>query len=219
MNQTPALHHKKTHRYPDVVLIGPAGAGKTTIGMMLAERLGLPSICLDEIAEPYYEERGFGQAVTQRLMKEQGFASMYRQLAPALAHATVRMIEDHDHGVLDLGAGHSHFADAGLFNQVKHALAPCPHVILLLPSPDLNASVQVLRARSLTERGWDWNADGYDYIEHWVKDACNHELATLTVYTHGQTPKQICDAILHHLQNAPHPTVSRSGDLEQKDDG
>jgi hypothetical protein len=190
------MNQNLNRKYPEVVLIGPAGAGKTTVSELLAARLQLPCICLDEIAEKYYAEAGFGHEVQQRLMKEIGFAAMYRQLAPALAHATVRMLEDHDRGVMDLGAGHSHFADAALFERVRRALAPCPNVVLLLPNPDLDRSVQLLRQRSLAERGWDWNAEGYDYIEHWTKDACNHTLATLTIYTEGRTPQETCEELV-----------------------
>ena len=182
------------------MLIGPAGVGKTTVGELLAPRLQLPSICLDEIAQTYYDELGWTHDKAMGLIKDIGFGAMYRQMAPILAHATVRLLQEHQHGVFDLGAGHSHFADSTLFAQVQQALAPCPNVVLLLPSPDLDRSVTVLRARSIAERGWDWNADGYDYIAHWTKDHCNHTLATLTVYTEGRTPEQTCDEVLAKLK-------------------
>lgn len=202
MEQQTHTQTEKTRKYPEMVLIGPVGAGKSTIGQLLVERLQLPGISLDEIAEKYYDEMGVGDEVRTRLIKEIGFGAMYQQTTPALAHAVVRMFEDHDHAVFDLGAGHSHFEDALLFAKVQQALAPCPNVVFLLPSPDLDQSVEILRARSIAERGWDWNADGYDYIAHWVKDACNHVLATLTVYTEGRTPAETCEEILTRIRPA-----------------
>ncbi|MCU0493968.1 MAG: hypothetical protein MUD01_20450 [Chloroflexaceae bacterium] len=186
--------------YPQLVLIGPIGVGKTTVSELLGARMGLPVVCLDEIAGSYYAEVGFDDATSARLIKELGFGQFYRQLQPALAHATIRMIGDYTDGIMDLGAGHSHFADHALFNQVQHALAPCNNVVLLLPTADLQRSVEILRARSITERGWDWNPDGYDYIEHWVMDSCNHALATATIYTEGRTPEETCDEIIASMR-------------------
>lgn len=183
-----------------IVLIGPAGAGKTTQGALLAQYLELPSICLDEIAEEYYEQCGFGQATIQTMLKEQGFLATYRQHGVGMAYASERILADYPIGVLDFGAGHSHFQDHELFMRVQRALAPCKNVILLLPSSDLARSVQILRERSKAERGWDWSADGYDFIEHWVKDPDNHRLATITVYTEGKSPQETCDEILYRLR-------------------
>jgi hypothetical protein len=189
----------KPRSYPQVVLIGPTCAGKSTISELLAERLNLPLVSLDEIAEHYYAEIGMTREVTEALIQEQGFAALYTQLAPAMAHATMRLIEDHETGIMDLGAGHSHFTDAILFEQVRAALAPCPNVVLLLPCPDLERAVAIVRARNLAERGWDWKLNGYDYLEHWVKGACNHRLATLTMYTENNTPVETCEALMMQL--------------------
>lgn len=182
-----------------VVLIGPTCAGKTTQSELLARRLGLPAICLDEIAEPYYEASGFGHEVIARLLNEQGFLATYRQHGRGMAYATERMLAEYDRGILDLGAGHSHFQEPELFERVRRALAPCPNVVLLLPSPDLDESVRIIRARNLAERGWDWSDGGYDFIEHWIKDPCNHELAKQTIYTEGRSAEAVCDEIVGRL--------------------
>jgi len=141
-----------------------------------------------------------GRAVRQRLQAEQGFLASYREWWPALAHATERLMAEHGQGILDLGAGHTHYEDDHLFARVRRVLAPCPNVVFLLPSPDLDRSVRILRERSIAERGADWIADGYDFIEHWVKDSCNHDLATMTVYTEGRTPQETCAEIEHQLR-------------------
>lgn len=183
----------------DLVLIGPVCAGKSTLGPLLAERLHLPYVSLDDVFWRYYEEEGYRQEAFWQVVREQGFRAAGQLLPPLFVRAVERILKEHPHSIIELGAGHTHYEDASLFQRVRHVLAPYRHVILVLPSPDLDESASILKARCQAERGQDWVHDGYDAIEHWVKDACNHELATLTVYTNGNTPLQTCDEILKHL--------------------
>ncbi len=185
----------------DIILIGPVTAGKSTVAPLLAERLQIPHIALDRIAAAYYEESGCGEDVFEKIRQEQGFLAAYRRWWPSLAYATERLLTDYHHCVIDLGAGHSHYEDPELFARVRRALAPYRSVVLLLPSPDLDASVHILRGQAREQQGWDWVPDGYDFIEHWVKDHCNHDLATMIVYTQGRTPAETCDDILLCVQH------------------
>jgi shikimate kinase len=190
-----------TSKIPSAILIGPTGAGKSTVGLLLADRLNLPSVSMDEIAEPYYNECNFGIAVFQRLRAEQGFLSTHRQWEPVRVHAIERVLsEECGHVVLDLGAGHTHYEDPMMFDRVRRSIELCPNVVLLLPSADLDRSVRLLKERCRSERGDDWVKDGYDFIEHWVKDSCNHDLATLTIFTDGKTPTDSCEEIFARIQ-------------------
>jgi len=184
---------------PGIVLIGPVATGKSTLARLLAHELRLSYVSLDEITDRYYEERGLSQAILAQLIQDQGFLAAYRKWWPSLAYVTERVLTEHPHSVVDLGAGHSHYEDPELFARIQRALAPYGHVILVLPSPDLDRSVSTLRERSVQQRGWDWNVDDYDFIDHWVKDHCNHDLATITVYTEGKTPEETCTEILARL--------------------
>ncbi len=118
---------------------------------------------MDRIAHVYYEESGFGEAAFEKINREQGFLAAFRQWWPSVAYATERVLADHRHCVIDLGAGHSHYEDRVLFERIQRAFAPYQNVVLLLPSPDLDKSVRILRARNLEQRDWDWVADGYDF--------------------------------------------------------
>jgi hypothetical protein len=135
-------------------------------------------------------------ALYEQIEQERGFLAAYRHWWPAYPYVLERLIHDHPSGILDLGAAHTHYEDSQLFMRVKSLLAPYAHVVLLLPTPDLDRSIALLRERSAREQGWEWRVDEYDFIAHWVSDPCNAELATHTVYTEDKTPEQTCAEII-----------------------
>lgn len=178
-----------------IVFIGPVGAGKSTQCKLVAQALGKKSLSLDSVADKYYKENGFSLSEFQA-MKKTGFFQAYNQWWPSLAYAARKVVKDYPDYVIDFGAGHSHYQDSQLFESVKDALSLCLYVILLLPSSNLDYSVSVLRERSMKQRGRDWIYGDYDFIAHWVKDACNQSLATITIYTDGKSPEETRDEII-----------------------
>lgn len=180
----------------NIIIIGPAGAGKSTQGKLVAMALNKQSLELDHVANDYYEASDFSSSEFQKAKKEKGLLTAYRLWCPSLAYAAQQVVKDYTDYVIDFGAGHSHYEDKLLFKDVKKALAGCKNKILLLPSADLDRSVSQLRQRCIEKRNRDWIHNGYDFIEHWVKDDCNHDLATVTIFTDGKTPEQTCEEIL-----------------------
>lgn len=189
----------------NIILIGPVGTGKSTQGKLIAKALDKRLVSLDRIAEDYYRANGFGESQFQNAKNEKGFLAAYRLWWPSLAYAARQVVMDYSDCVIDFGAGHSHYEDELLYKGVKEALGGCQNIILLLPTEDLDRSVSLLKERTINQRNTDWIREGYDFIEHWVKDNCNHDLATITVYTDGKTPEQTCAEILKAIDadNAP----------------
>jgi len=183
-------------RTDTVVLIGPIGTGKSTVAALLAERMGVPRHPMDDDRWRYYEEIGYSKETEKTLREGEGFSALARYWKPFEAHAVERILEEHRDCVIDFGAGHSVYDDAEQFTRVERALADYAHVVLLLPSPDLDRSVGLLRERTRTFMGWDGVIDGFDWHEHFVKHPSNHRLAKKVVYSEGKTAEQTCEDVL-----------------------
>ncbi len=179
----------------DVILIGPIGAGKSTIGALLASRLGLFQHSMDDRRWDYYKEIGYDEEVAKHKRETEGFWGIYQYWKPFEAYAVERLLSEYQQCVIDFGAGHSVYEDAVLFQRVEQALSPYPNVVLLIPSPDLDESVKILN-----ERNKYVLADKPNINEHFVRHNSNYQLAKFTAYTKDKTPQETCDDILKLIQ-------------------
>jgi len=184
-------------------LLGPYLSGKSTIRHLLASALDLPQCSLNPfedgaLCRGYYRDAGLDEAEVQRLLSVACPDARYCYMKPFEAHAVIQCVEEHPGYIIEIGATHSVYEDERLFQQVRQALDPHRNVILLLPSPDREASYRALRKRYSA-------VAGTVLIEHFVKHHSNRDLATHTVYTKGNTAEETRDEILDALKKAGSP--------------
>lgn len=186
-------------RTPKLVLVGPAGAGKSTLGRIVAARLGSPFVELDAIAHPYYQELGWSVARLRERAAEVGRWAAEVDWEPARAHAVSRVVTDYPGAVIALGAGHTSYTRDENLAIAREALRQCDHVVRVLPSPHTALSLSVLRERCMASKGHDWIVDGHDFLADWVNDPRSDALATRTVYTNSESPEQTGERLLREV--------------------
>jgi shikimate kinase len=177
-----------------IILIGPMKAGKTTVGTRLAARLDCPFISLDRLERRYAEALGFDALLADTIQASQGDWAWYIYRRQFFAEVVVQFLADHASGVLELGGGHPILADEVEQARVDRALAPFRHVVLLLPTPDIVASLSILKGRQKPAyRDDDWN-------EKFLQDDRYFRLAKQVIYTESQSPEATCTEILARIE-------------------
>src|SRR5262245_675725 len=131
-----------------IVLIGPGNAGKTTLSKLLGAALGWPAIDLDNVRWDYFAQIGYDAAKAKEIRQTGGMPALATYWKPFDIYSVECFTRDYPvQHVLAFGAGQSVYDDEAMFQRAQAALAPFPHVILLLPSPDVDESVHITRAR------------------------------------------------------------------------
>jgi len=177
----------------ETVLIGAISVGKSTIGKLLSQELGIPLVSMDQVRWRYYEDNGWNQEEQQAIAREEGFIGVYRYWKPFEVNAVERIVCEHKHSVIDLGAAHSVHDNADDFNRVAKALAPISNVVHILPSPDQQESIDILHKRRAKK------INGVEIIEFLLSHPSYDELSDHVVYTEGKTLEQARDAVLEQL--------------------
>jgi shikimate kinase len=176
----------------EILLLGPVRTGKSTLGSLLAQQLGVPQVSLDQLRWRYYEEIGYDAELARTIRQHGGFLALtlYWQLFDA--YSVERVLAEHSNCVIDFGAGVGVYECHEQFARVKRALAGYRNVFLILPSPDRRESLQILRERD-EEPPPDLN---FDFNAHFLAHHGYYDLAKGTVYTKGRTPAESCAEIV-----------------------
>lgn len=177
---------ESAHRGPTAVIIGPPGAGKSTIGTLLAERLGVDFIDIDIVVE----DRA-GKPVGDIFLDEGEGA--FRRLERAAVADALREAS----GVVALGGG------SVLDERTRTDLASHSVVYLQVDFADAVKRVGLNQARPLL--AGNPRARLKALLEERLP--IYEGLATATINTTGYHPEEIVDEILTALGN--HPAGSR----------
>lgn len=182
-----------------LVLMGPSGVGKSTIGSQVAQQIGLPFHDLSVDADQYRGPDYPNQKTLSEIYASEGYGAVIRHLMPHRAAVLQRALQDYGSGVIEVGALYSIYESDELLDQVKEAFASYDEAVLLLPSPDVEQSIQILEARTrIVYRGQEW-------FEFLARHPSHSRLANHTVYTQGKSPGETALEIVNRLEEPLQP--------------
>jgi len=188
---------------PTIILIGPLGAGKSTVAHLLAKKLELPQCSLDDLRWGYFEEIGYDKEAAASIARSaKEIRERWSYSKSFEVHAIERVLADHNHSIIDFGASNSVYEDEAQLVRVETALAPYPNVILLMPSADADESAEILNTRLtliVKAKGEELKQELLDINDYFIKHPSNQRLAKMIIYTKDKTPAEICDEILEKL--------------------
>jgi len=187
-----------------IILIGPMSVGKSTLAKKLAKQLGVPRIELDEVRQRFNNEIGYDEKFASEIVGKEGMMGLINYWKPFDAHAVERALKEYKNCVMDFGAGHSVYEDPELFQRVEKALKPHKFVIQILPSPDLDRSVEIVNQRFselLINEVGKIDPELLALNEHFVRHPSNGLLAKKTIYIDGRSIKATCQEILDWVED------------------
>jgi shikimate kinase len=163
---------------PRLVLVGPPGVGKTTVGTLLSARLGLPLRDTDADIETRT-----GRTIADLFIDDEpAFRAMeVEAVRAALAEHT---------GILSLGGG------AVLAPVTREALVGHTVVFLSVELPDAARRTGLAASRPVL--GLNPRATLRTLLAE--RRPVYDEVATVTVPTDGRTPGEVADAVLAALE-------------------
>ena len=186
-----------------LVLIGPMCSGKSTIAERLSDRLSLRNIPLDLVRWGYYYQIGYDRREEWRRVEAMGWRARFDYWKPFEAYAVEQVLLDYPDTIIDFGAGHSVYEDDVLLARVQTAVKRASYVVYLLPSPDIERSLDILCARAKVPE--DERANFVALNRPFLEHPSNASLATATFYTDGYSVDETCEQIAHILDSQAPP--------------
>lgn len=194
--------HSKPPARDEIVLIGPAGAGKTTVAPFIGARLNTPVTSVDPMRWTYFAEIGY-DAEYGKALRASNLHDLAAYWKAFEAHTVERVFDDYHNCIFEFGASYTVQDDPVLWERVKTAFEPFHNVVLMLPDPDPDQALRITIERLEAEAAANGDTMRPELVElnrHFITSPCNAELANFTVFTGGKSPDDIALEIIEATQ-------------------
>ncbi|HYU34096.1 MAG TPA: AAA family ATPase [Thermoanaerobaculia bacterium] len=201
--------------FDQIVLAGPIAAGKSTLSLAVAERLGLPCYVADSIKTWFYYERGYDAVAARRAQRQGGTEGRASANKPYDLYAVERMLAELHDCVIDLGAGHACYLDPGLLERAQALFAPLRNSFLILPSRDPERTLAILderiRKRADPEDAEERTAALLRLNRAYLAHPSYRQLLRKPIYVEERRPEEVAEEIVARISRPSEP--SRDLDL------
>ena len=164
-----------------IILIGPIGSGKSTIGNKLREQCNMPQISLDN------------RKVLANLYEQRDRFNHFKEFEFFLTSTVLTNLQEPT--IIDFGAGHSIYENQAMYLEMKSLLQRFSNVVLLMPSEDKEESLNIINERLNINS----SSRQYNDNKHFIDMPCNYELSTITIYTKDKTIEETTQEIINHI--------------------
>jgi shikimate kinase len=173
-----------------IILMGPIGAGKSTLARLLSDELGQPRCSYDEVKERYWSKLGLTKERAQAIHDEQGIYAMVSYMNEFKSQILGPIIADHPGHIIDLGGGAQCFDKPHQLERARKVLDPIINVFLLLPSTDLATNIRSLPGLK----------ENYPINAYLIMHPTNEIFAKKMIYTSGKTPTETMQEIIRVVE-------------------
>jgi shikimate kinase len=180
----------------EIILLGPMGAGKSTISNLLGHELNKKVVQMDDLRAVYYPKQGLTKKWLNNIERNLGFLELYYRCKEYELVMVEEALKDHQGCIFDFGAGHASFYNEKHIKKINKLLCNFPNTFLLLPSPDFLTSMLHLNRMSHEEL----DNDRLQVNKLILLDKNLQNLASHTIYTADSTPEVTTLQILELLK-------------------
>ena len=175
---------------PDIILLGPMGAGKSSLAAYLSARLQLPVCALDNHREAYYQRNGADFETGFRIEHEQGYRALYDYCRPYRLAMTAQVLEDFRGHIFDFGAEDSIGETPDELQRLQELLAGYPNVFFLLPSEDISTCMFAMVGKP------EVNLNRVELNRHFLEQSSNRVLGKHRIVREERTIEDVGEEIV-----------------------
>lgn len=130
-----------------IILIGPCGAGKSTVGRLLAASLGCRFVDLDSVRVDIYKATDYSEAAADDAYKNGGVIGWHEYIKPYEFYSVKSVLSDCDNAVIAFGGGQSVYDDTEYAEPFVRMMSNERNVFRLLPSENERDALRILDSR------------------------------------------------------------------------